>query len=293
VYLVVNVGSSCLYATVLVIALHCCVTTFSFAPLQKKKFVLKVELHKWLERLEKKNGKLMDRKTLTRTLNKLQQEGTCKCIRVSVPLVTNYARSRLIDVILHSSVEDLSPELVDQIRIRQRNFDTETRSGAAAKMKKNQNMTAIPGLRISRRVKVKKPLLLEAMNANGFIGAKMIRAKLFHKFMWSYVNSLPNWSIAFDCAEEAYSDKNHNQSCLLFSVAAATKQMPLELFLQVVGSAKKIDNMITKCRLGKTLSEIPTKEYNLLMDTHARSRLSRLVNILDKLKVMFLMLCFE
>lgn len=261
------------------------VKTFCFVLLQKKRFALKVELHKWLERLEKKNGKLMDRKTLTRSLNKLQQEGTCRCIRVSVPLVTNYTRTRLIDVILHSSVGDLSPELVDQIRIRQRNFDAETRSGAAAKMKQNQNMTAIPGLRISRRTKVKKPLLLEAMNANGFIGAKMIRAKLFHKFLWSYVSSLPNWYTAFECAEETESNKNHDQSCLLFSMAAATKEMPLELFLQVVGSAKKIDNMVTKCRLGKTLSEIPTMEYNLLMDTHAMSRLSRLVNILDKLKV--------
>ncbi|CAD6250175.1 unnamed protein product [Miscanthus lutarioriparius] len=208
--------------------------------LKKKKFVLKVELHKWLERLEKKDGKIMDRKTLTRTLNKLQQEGSCKCIKVSVPLVTNYTRSHLIDVILHSSVGDLSPELVDQFRIRQRNFDTQSRAGAAAKVKQNQHMTAIPGLRISRRVKVYKPLILEAMYANGFI--------------------------------EGHYDKSLNQSCLLFSMEEAMKEMPLELFLQVVG-------------LGKTLSEIPTKEYNQLMDTHAYGRLSRLVNILDKLKL--------
>ncbi|XP_002454215.2 uncharacterized protein LOC8066182 isoform X2 [Sorghum bicolor] len=253
--------------------------------LKKKKFVLKVELHKWLERLEKKDGKIMDRKTLTRTLNKLQQEGSCKCIKVSVPLVTNYTRSRLIDVILHSSVGDLSPELVDQFRIRQRNFDTQSRAGAAAKVKQNQHMTAIPGLRISRRVKVYKPLLLEAMYANGFIGAKMIRAKLFHKFLWAYVNSLPSWCNAFSCAKEGHYDKSLNQSCLLFSMEEAMKEMPLELFLQVVGSAKKIDNMITCCRLQKTLSEIPTEEYNQLMDTHAYGRLSRLVNILDKLKL--------
>ncbi|OEL15716.1 hypothetical protein BAE44_0023265, partial [Dichanthelium oligosanthes] len=253
--------------------------------LNKKKFVLKVELHKWLERLEKKDGKIMDRKTLTRTLNKLQQEGSCKCIKVSVPLVTNYTRSRLIDVILHSSVGDLSPELVDQFRIRQRNFDTESRAVAAAKVKQNQHMTAIPGLRISRRDKVYKPLLLEAMYANGFIGAKMIRAKLFHKFLWAYVNALPNWCNVFGCAKEGQCDKSLNQSYLLFSMEAATKEMPLELFLQVVGSAKKIDNMITWCRLGKTLSEIPSEEYNQLMDTHAKGRLSRLINILDKLKL--------
>uniref|UniRef100_A0ACD5ZHU9 Uncharacterized protein n=1 Tax=Avena sativa TaxID=4498 RepID=A0ACD5ZHU9_AVESA len=248
--------------------------------LKKKRFVLKVELHKWLERLEKENGKMMDRKTLARTLNKLQQEGSCKCIKVSVPLVTNYTRSRLIDVILHSSVGDLSAELVDQIRIRQRNFDTETRSGAAAKVKQNQHKIAIPGLRISRRVKDNKPLIIEAMHANGFIGAKMIRAKLFHKFLWVYVSGLPSCCMPSGYSKEEHHDKDLNQSCLLFSMAAAVNEMPVELFLQVVGSSKKIDNMITK-----VLSEIPTKEYNQLMDTHAKGRLSRLINILDKLKL--------
>uniref|UniRef100_A0A0D9VIM8 Uncharacterized protein n=1 Tax=Leersia perrieri TaxID=77586 RepID=A0A0D9VIM8_9ORYZ len=253
--------------------------------LKKKKFVLKVELHKWLEGLEKENGKIMDRKTLTRTLNKLQEEGSCKCIKVKVPLVTNYTRSRLIDVILHSSVGEMSTELVDQIRNRQRNFDTETRSGAAAKLKQNQHTTAVLGLRIPRRVKDSKPLILEAMHANGFIGAKMIRAKLFHKFLWVYVSGLQSWYNPFDSDKEGHHEKNVNQSCVLFSMVAATKEMPLELFLQVVGSAKKIDRMSTKCRLGKTLSEIPTEEYDQLMDTHAKGRLSRLINILDKLKL--------
>ncbi|KAG8079855.1 hypothetical protein GUJ93_ZPchr0007g5497 [Zizania palustris] len=144
--------------------------------LKKKKFVLMVELHKWLERLEKENGKTMDKNTLTSTIKKLQIEGSCKCIKASVPLVTDYSRNRLVDVILHSSVGDLSMEL---------------------------------------------PI----------------------------------------------------------------KEMPLELFLQVVGSAKKIDSVITKYSLGETLSEIPTKEYDQLMDTHAKGRLSRLITILDKLKL--------
>ncbi|KAM0863831.1 hypothetical protein ACQ4PT_044327 [Festuca glaucescens] len=248
--------------------------------LKKKRFVLKVELHKWLERLEKENGEMMDRKTLARTLNKLQQEGSCKCIKVSVPLVTNYTRSRLIDVILHYSVGDLSAELVHQIRIRQRNFDTEIRSGAAAKVKQNQHKTVIPRLMISRRVKDNKSSVTEAMYANGFIGAKMIRAKLFHKFLWIYVSGLPNCCMPSGYSKGEHHDKDLNQSCLLFSMAAAINEMPIELFLQVVGSAKKIDNMITK-----VLSEIPPKEYNQLMDTHAKGRLSRLINILDKLKL--------
>ncbi|EEC79723.1 hypothetical protein OsI_21043 [Oryza sativa Indica Group] len=261
------------------------INIFAFFPFQKKKFVLTVELHKWLERLEKENGKIMDRKTLTSTVNKLQKEGSCKCIKVSVPLVTNYARNHLVDVILHSSVGDLPMELVNEIKDRQRNFDTETRSRAVTKLRKKQQTAAIHGLRIRRRVKVNKPLVLEAIYANGFIGAKMIRAKLLHKFLWLYVSSLSNWCSPSDYAKEGHLNKNLNQSCLLFSMSAAIKEMPLELFLQVVGSGKKIDCVITKCSLGETLSEIPTKEYDQLMDTHAKGRLSRLITILDKLKL--------
>jgi general transcription factor 3C polypeptide 1 len=84
-------------------------------PLQKNNFVLMVELRKFLKRLEKENGKLMDRKTLIRTLNKLQQEGSCRCTKVNVPVVTNYASSRCVDVILNASVKVMSPELMDQI----------------------------------------------------------------------------------------------------------------------------------------------------------------------------------
>ncbi|KAK8454171.1 hypothetical protein SEVIR_5G408501v4 [Setaria viridis] len=243
--------------------------------LKKKNFVLMVELRKWLKRLEKENGKIMDRKTLIRTLNKLQQEGSCKCTKVNVPVVTNYAGSRYVDVILNASVKVMSPELMDQIRSRLRNFDSESHSGAAAKLRQKQEIATIHGLRVQRRVNVKKTSITEAIHANGFIGAKMIRAKLLHKFL-----CLPNWCSLFDCAKEG----QHDQSCQLFSIAAAIKKMPLQLFLQVVGSAK-IDSMVTKFSLGKTLSEIPTNVYNQLMDTHAKGRLSRLINILDKLKL--------
>uniref|UniRef100_A0A0D9WKZ9 Uncharacterized protein n=1 Tax=Leersia perrieri TaxID=77586 RepID=A0A0D9WKZ9_9ORYZ len=243
--------------------------------LKKHSFVLMVELHKCLERVEKGNRKIFDRKTLIRTLNKLQQEGSCKCIKVNVPVVTNYTGSRSIGVILNSS-EVMSPELMDQIRNRIRNFDSQSRSGAAAKLKIKQDTAAIHGLRVQRRVKVKKTSISEAIHDNGFIGAKMIRAI-----------GLPNGSN--DRVKEGqHYDKNLDQSCLLFSITAAIKKMPLELFLQVVGSAK-IHTMITKCSLGKTLSEIPTDIYNQLMDTHAKGRLSRLINILDKLKLIGLL----
>uniref|UniRef100_A0A0E0CJQ2 Uncharacterized protein n=1 Tax=Oryza meridionalis TaxID=40149 RepID=A0A0E0CJQ2_9ORYZ len=207
--------------------------------LKKHSFVLMVELHKWLERVEKENRKIFDRKTLIRTLDKLQQEGSCKCIKVNVPVVTNYAGSRSIDVILNSSVKVMSPELMDQIRNRLRNFDSQSRSGAAAKLKQKQDTAAIHGLRVQHRIKVKKISISEAIHDNGFIGAKMIRAMLLHKFLWVYVSGLPNGSN--DCVKEGqHYDKNLDQSCLLFSITAAIKKMPLELFLQVVGSAKLI-----------------------------------------------------
>ncbi|XP_021318584.1 uncharacterized protein LOC8072962 isoform X4 [Sorghum bicolor] len=251
--------------------------------LKKKNFVLMVELHKWLQKLGKENGKIMDRKTLIRTLNNLQQEGSCKCIKINVPIVTNYTGSRSIDVVLNPSVKVVSPELIDQIRNRLRNFDSQSRSGAAAKLKKNQHMAAIHGLRIQRRAKVKKTPVSEAIYANGFIGAKMIRAKLLHKFLWEYVSGLPNWCSLFYCAKEGQHGNKFDQSCQLFSVTEAIEKMPLELFLQVVGSPK-VDITITKCS-GRTLSEIPISQYNLLMDAHAKGRLSRLINILDKLKL--------
>uniref|UniRef100_A0A0D3F499 B-block binding subunit of TFIIIC domain-containing protein n=1 Tax=Oryza barthii TaxID=65489 RepID=A0A0D3F499_9ORYZ len=254
---------------------------------KKHSFVLMVELHKWLERVEKENWKIFDRKTLIRTLDKLQQEGSCKCMKVNVPVVTNYAGSRSIDVILNSSVKVMSPELMDQIRNRLRNFDSQSRSGAAAKLKQKQDTAAIHGLRVQRRVKVKKISISEAIHDNGFIGAKMIRAMLLYKFLWVYVSGLPNGSN--DCVKEGHHyDKNLDQSCLLFSITAAIKKMPLELFLQVVGSAK-VHTLIKKCSLGKTLSEIPTDIYNQLIDTHAKGRLSRLINILDKLKLIGLL----
>jgi general transcription factor 3C polypeptide 1 len=170
--------------------------------MQKKNFVLMVELRKWLQKLEKENGKILDRKTLIRTLNNLQQEGRCKCTKINVPVVTNYTGSRSVDVILNPSVKVMSPELMDQIRNRLKNFDSQSRSGAAAKLKQNQRMTAIHGLRVQRRAKVKKTPVSEAIHANGFIGAKMIRAKLLHKFLWEYVSGLPNWCNLFDCVKK-------------------------------------------------------------------------------------------
>jgi len=70
-----------------------------------------------------------------------------------------------------------------------------------------------------------------------------------------------------------------------YALEDAFRAMPLELFLQVVGSTQKADDMMKKCKQGKRLSELPSEEYKLLMDTLATGRLSMLIDILRRLKV--------
>ncbi|KAG1355283.1 hypothetical protein COCNU_07G013950 [Cocos nucifera] len=58
-------------------------------------------VQRWLDGLEKNKHTRMDRKTLTRTLNKLQQEGLCKCVQIvgSPKEIDNMATGRLSCVI--------------------------------------------------------------------------------------------------------------------------------------------------------------------------------------------------
>ncbi|XP_072956159.1 uncharacterized protein [Typha angustifolia] len=253
--------------------------------LKKGKFILAVELHKWLEGLEKDKHTTMAKKTLTRILNRLQQEGMCKCIQVSMPGVTNYNRNRTTEVILHPSVETLSSELLDQIHQRHRQFDIQNRAKLSIRTKNNEPVTVLNGVRRSLNVVDDKPVILEAMRVNGFVSAKMVRAKLLHIFLWDYMSNLPDWCNAFNSDKHGYDLKNPNSACQLFSLEEAIKDMPLELFLQVVGSAKKINNMVASCKLGLRLSDLPVQDYKFLMDTHATSRLSCIINILLRLKL--------
>nr|CAD1843635.1 unnamed protein product [Ananas comosus var. bracteatus] len=123
------------------------------------------------------------------------------------------------------------------------------------------------------------------MHNNGFVDAKMVRAKLLHKFLWSYLTNLPDWPNAFNSENRGYDVKNPNSTCQLFALEEAIKEMPLQLFLQVVGTAKKVDNMVAICKLGVRLSGLPFQEYKRLMDTLATGRLSRIINILYRLKL--------
>nr|XP_016475854.1 PREDICTED: uncharacterized protein LOC107797468 isoform X7 [Nicotiana tabacum] len=62
--------------------------------LEEEKFLIKPELQRRLENLEKDRHTSMDKKTLERSLNKLQHKGHCKCLDVFFPAVTNFCENR-------------------------------------------------------------------------------------------------------------------------------------------------------------------------------------------------------
>ncbi|VVA91652.1 unnamed protein product [Arabis nemorensis] len=248
--------------------------------LNEEKFVLRAELHKWLLSLEKERSSKVDRKTIDRILNRLQVEGLCKCMPVSVPNVTDCGSTRKSVIVLHPSVQRLAPDVVGEIHDRIRSFELGLRGQNLSKRKSNE---PIPILNDVQRGKTNVDLEARtrksgAMRANGFVLAKMVRVKLLHCFLWDYFSSLPGWNNAFSSTHD---HKFEN----LFALEDAFRAMPLELFLQVVGTTQKADDMMKKCKQVMRLSELPSEEYKLLMDTLATGRLSMLIDILRRLKL--------
>ncbi|XP_076949107.1 uncharacterized protein LOC143621630 [Bidens hawaiensis] len=257
--------------------------------LQEEKVLIKPELQRLLESIEnlgKKQWTTMDKKTLERSLNKLQQDGHCKCISFAVPSLTNIVRKRTIDVVLHPSVyeaEDLSDRVHDRIRV----FEKQIRTQSYSKYKSSKYNKAIPVLNDVERISTSlrtdtQSEYSEAMKNNGFVLAKMVRAKLLHVFLWGHLTALSGWD---DAIKDGHEQKNPHSSCKLFELDAAIKAMPLELFLQVAGSNLQLESAVEKCKKGLCLSDLPVHEYRCLMDTRATGRLSYLVDILRRLKL--------
>ncbi|KAM0047255.1 putative transcription factor Tfc3 [Helianthus debilis subsp. tardiflorus] len=93
---------------------------------QEEKFFIQPELQRLLDNvnnLDKKQSTTMDKKTLDCSLNKLQQDGHCKCISFLLEsrLLLIFGRKRAVEAILHPSVydaEDLSDRVHDRLRLR-------------------------------------------------------------------------------------------------------------------------------------------------------------------------------
>lgn len=208
---------------------------------------------------------------------------------INVPVVTNCGSSRRIHVVLDQSVSvpSLPPELVSEIYDRARSFEIQSRGQNSFRSKNNDS---VPLLKDVERTKFHvnsdaQAIRSEAMRANGFILAKMIRAKLLHGFLWENLYGSEGSNIASLSEKLMFDLSSPHSSSKLFSLEAAIKAIPIELFLQVVGSSQSFDSMIEKCKRGLRLSDLPVEEYKSLMDAHATRRLSLIVDILRRLKV--------
>lgn len=237
--------------------------------------------------LEKDKSTTADRKTIDRILNKLQQQGHCKCMLINSPVITNFGRSRITQVVLHPSIQSLSPELLAEIHDRHRSFEMQSRGQGSSRLKNDGLVPVLKGVqRIQNPVGSDvRAVRSESMRANGFVLAKMVRAKLLHCFLWDYLFSAAGSNDALSSGKHVYEMNSLQTNSKLFSLEAAIKAMPVELFLQVVGTTQKFDDMIEKCKRGLLLSDIPAEEYKQLMDTHATGRISLVIDILQRLKV--------
>ncbi|XP_022972207.1 uncharacterized protein LOC111470808 [Cucurbita maxima] len=255
--------------------------------LQDEKFVLKGELFRWIVDQETDKTTTTDRRTIFRSINKLQSEGHCKCIDINVPVVTNCGRTRITQVILHPSIETLSPQLLCEIHDKMRSFEAQSRGHNSKKAKRKVLLPVLEG--VQRTQHYMDPDIAavrsEAMRANGFVLAKMIRAKLLHCFLWDYLNCSDDSGGTSSSERFVHDLKNPHTSYKPFLLEDAIKSIPIELFLQVVGSTKKFDDMLDKCKRGLSLADLAPEEYKHLMDANGTGRLSVIIDILRRLKL--------
>lgn len=253
--------------------------------LERDHFVLRSELHKWLEELECRTDTILDRKTVIRNLQKLQKQGRCKCILVSLPGVTNYGQIRTVDVVLLPSIE-VGPELLSEIYERQRAFDLQIRTQGVNRRRKTKADVNVPTM--SGLMRMPKTEVLDkggTLQDNGFISAKLVRCRMLHRFFWLYVSGDVDGNSRLKDPDTVYEHSNVNCGGV-FSLLAAVQSMPLELFLQVIGSAKHIKGLTECCRRGMKLSDLPTRESEALLDINASGRVAWLVDILRRLKLL-------
>ncbi|KAG5593380.1 hypothetical protein H5410_043894, partial [Solanum commersonii] len=249
----------------------------------QEKFLVKSELYRRLQDLEKEKTTETDRKTLDRCLNKLLQGGHCKLIVVYVPVLTNCNHSRRIQVVLHPSVFSVSAK---QIHERFRSFETHIRTQSSSVLKTGGPFPQLNDLtRTHQSIKLNQAERAEAMRTNGFVLAKMVCTKIFHIYLREYVNSFPGCEDVLSSFKDGHDLKNPHSTCKLIDLNASIKAMPLELFLQVVGSTQRFEDTIEKCKNGFHLFDLPLLEYKHLMDTRVIGRLSSLIDILRRVKL--------
>ncbi|KAK8294142.1 hypothetical protein V6Z12_D06G236100 [Gossypium hirsutum] len=243
--------------------------------LQVEKIVLRSELYKLLVNLEKDKGTIMGRRTVDKMLYKLENEGYCKCIHLDLNGIMNTNFNRKVKVVLHPSILSLSSEVIGIIRNKLKSFHKRTHDPFKSKNSNSVHLFDYAQRTQTRYSSNSLTLRMEAMRANGYIRGKMVRARLLHGFLWDYACSL---FARDDVLSYGRQDHDLHNLCVTFDVEGAIKGIPLELFFQVVGSSVIVEK-------GVYLRDLSNEENNELYDTSAIRRLSLLVSILQRLKL--------
>ncbi|XP_039053930.1 uncharacterized protein LOC120196117 [Hibiscus syriacus] len=255
--------------------------------LQVEKIVLRTELYRFLVNLEKDKGTTMDRKTVDKILQKLANEGQCKYIDLDIHEIMDTFVNRKVKVVLYPSIQSLSSEVIGVIRARIKSSRKLAHGKTSFRKRNNNPVRLLDCVQITQIYDSSNSLSLrtEAMRANGFIFGKMVKARLLHSYLWDYARGL---SARGDVLSDGRQDNDLQKPYIihnLFDMEGATKEIPLELFLQVVGSTVKVDNMREKFKKGVCLCDLSIQEYNDLNDASAIRRLSSIVTILQRLKL--------
>ncbi|VYS49448.1 unnamed protein product [Arabidopsis thaliana] len=143
--------------------------------LKEEKFVLRVEFHKWLLTFEKDRSPKVDRKTIYRILDRLQDKGLCKCVGIRVPNVNDCDRSRCSVIVLHPSVQRLTRDIGNEIHDRIRSFELGFRSQRSSKRESDKTVPVLND--VQRAIRASKS---GAMRAKGVVLAKMFRCLFFY-----------------------------------------------------------------------------------------------------------------
>ncbi|XP_070018708.1 uncharacterized protein [Nicotiana sylvestris] len=255
--------------------------------LEEEKFLIKPELQRRLENLEKDRHTSMDKKTLERSLNKLQHKGHCKCLDVFFPAVTNFCENRKKVVVLHPSIYELSPAMLVKIYDRIRSFERKVRRESFSQFEKGNALPIVYDMGIGQqRVEMDvQDALAKKSHWIRSVMPKLAQAKRLHIYLWEYVNNAHDSEDTSSSGKYGCGLKNDDNSCKLIDIGAAIEAMQLELFLQVSGSAPMHDNMFEKCGDYLHLSNIPMKDYVRLSDTQSIQELSLLIVILQRFKL--------
>ncbi|KAL2652072.1 hypothetical protein R1flu_020200 [Riccia fluitans] len=264
--------------------------------LQAERFVLRVELHRWLEDIENRKDTMMDRKTLSRILQAFQRDGRCKCVLLSMPGLTNCGRQRTVEVVLLPSVT-VDEKVLNEVHEKVRKFDMDCRGYGQSRARKKDDVPVLDGVKRMRsniprmKHRVTKFDTVKngswSMQANGFINAKMVRVSMLHHFLWSYITSYSDESQVYGGFRQPDGTLGGLRT---FSLASAVKKMPLELFLQIIGSVHRVEDSTTWCEKGLRLCDLPTQAFSLFLDVGATGRLSWLVDVLRRLKLVRLVM---